>query len=94
MMRVITGDCDLINEFCSQTLNGPSRCKIVWVASNRHCTASHLDKRCEGSTRLQGVAATAKSRGNLKANMTCTELNVLGFSDSEIDVPYISAVRV
>lgn len=94
MMRVITGDCDLINEFCSQTLNDPSRCKIVWVASNRHCTAYHLDKRCEGSTRIQGVAATAKSRGNLKANMTCTELNVLGFSDSEIDVPYISAVRV
>jgi len=88
-MRIVHGHGNLINKLSTQSLDSASGGEIVGVAGNRDRPRSQPDKWCNGSTRLQCVAVTSKTLGNLKANVTGANSNVLRISDPKIYVPGI-----
>jgi hypothetical protein len=88
-MRIVGWHCNLINKLSTQSLDSASGRVIGGVAGDRDRSAYRADKWCYGSTRLQCVAVTSKTLGNLKSNVTGANPNVLRISDPKIDVPDI-----
>jgi hypothetical protein len=85
-MRFVDWHCNLINKRSAQALDSASGREIVGVAGNGDFPANRADKRRNRSTRLQCIAVTSKTLGNLKSNVTGTNSNVLRMADTKIEV--------
>jgi len=79
-----------VDELGAQSLDRAPGREILRIAGERDRRADGADERCDGSTRLQRVAVTAKALGDLEPDVTGAHSNVLRISNSKIDEPDIS----
>ena len=86
-MRIVGWDSDLINKLRTQALKRAARGHIVRVAGNRDGLINGAHERRNGAARLQRVTMASKRLGNLKPNMTSTNVNMLRITDAKINVP-------
>jgi hypothetical protein len=88
-MRVVCRHDNLVNKFCSQSLDRAPGCRVVGIAGDRDPFINGTNERGKGAASLERVAVTAKRRKNLEPDVPGTNSNMPGVTDTEIDVAYI-----
>jgi hypothetical protein len=83
---------NLVNEARTQSFNGSYRSEIVRVARDRNNSGNRADKRGDGATCRKRVAVTSKRLDDLESDVAGAYSDMLGISDTKIDVADVYAV--
>jgi hypothetical protein len=92
-MRIMRGNCHLVNKPGAQPLDGSPRGVIVRVARDGDRIIDRRHEWCEGATSAKRVTVTAMHFQDLESNVSRADTDVLRIADAEVDMPYIHAIR-
>jgi hypothetical protein len=92
-MCIFRRNSNLFNETGTESLDRPSGRLIIRVAGNDYFLVKRADKGRKRATSLKRIAVPSKFLFDLKPNVSSEQQDVLGMTDSQVDVPNLRAVE-